>query len=111
MKLTADPFERIKRGIKTMEVRLFDEKRKTMKVGDSITFFKLPNLEESTKTEITKLSKFNSFKELFSFFKTKPFGHPEDMTTEEQVLGMRDAYSEENEKKLGVLGIHIKLIS
>jgi len=32
------------------------------------------------------------------------------MTVEEQVLGMRDAYSEEDEKKFGVLGIHIKLI-
>ena len=107
MKLTADPFERIEKGTKVIEVRLFDDKRKAVGLGDSITFFKLPKLEETLRTEVTGLSRFNSFKELFTVFGTKPFGHPENMTIAEQVLGMRDVYSEEKEKRFGVLGIHI----
>ena len=110
-KLPLDPFERIKKGKKIIEVRLLDEKRKSIEIGDTISFFKLPNLEESIKTKVIGLSRFNSFKDFFSFFRTKPFGHPENMSIEEQVSGMRNAYSEEEEKKLGVLGIHIVLIS
>lgn len=111
MNLSFKPFGRIKRGTKVIEVRLFDNKRKSIKVGDSITFFKLPELNESIKTKVTKLSRFNSFKELFSFFGTKPFGHPKNITLKEQILGMREIYSKEKEKQLGVLGIHLKLIS
>ena len=36
MKLHASPFEKIKSGEKTIELRLFDEKRRQIKVGDTI---------------------------------------------------------------------------
>ena len=39
MKLNKSPFERIKNGTKTIEFRLYDEKRKQIKVGDKITRF------------------------------------------------------------------------
>tara|TARA_Y100000034_G_scaffold62811_1_gene76081 strand:- start:289 stop:621 length:333 start_codon:yes stop_codon:yes gene_type:complete len=110
MKLTEDPFQRIKNEKKIIEVRLFDDKRRSINIGDEITFLKLPGLKESVKTEVRGFSIFNSFKELFSFFGTSPFGHPENMKTEEQVLGMREVYSEEDEEKHKVVGIHIKLI-
>ena len=38
MKLNEDPFERIKNGTKTIEFRLFDEKRQQIKIGDQIEF-------------------------------------------------------------------------
>lgn len=38
MKLLEDPFEQIKSGAKTVEIRLFDEKRKVLRVGDIIEF-------------------------------------------------------------------------
>ena len=38
MKLLEDPFDRIKNGIKTIEFRLFDEKRRLIKIGDKIEF-------------------------------------------------------------------------
>ena len=40
MKLNKSPFERIKNGTKTIEFRLFDEKRQQIKVGDKIEFSK-----------------------------------------------------------------------
>ena len=46
MKLKEDPFERMKNGTKTIEFRLYDEKRRKIKVGDEIEFFKLPKLQE-----------------------------------------------------------------
>ena len=42
MKLNENPFERMKNGTKTIEFRLNDEKRKKIKIGDKITFSKLP---------------------------------------------------------------------
>ena len=38
MKLNESPFERIKNWTKMIEFRLYDEKRKQIKVGDKIEF-------------------------------------------------------------------------
>ena len=45
MKLNESPFERIKNGTKTIEFRLYDEKRRQVKIGDKIEFSKLPDLQ------------------------------------------------------------------
>lgn len=111
MSLFAEPFERVKSGRKVIEVRLFDEKRQKVNIGDTITFTKLPNRDESLTVEVIGLSRFSSFHDLFSVFDKSKFGHPENFTIEDQIEGMREIYSEEREKELGVLGIHIKLIS
>lgn len=110
MKLTSDPFERIAKGKKVIEVRLFDEKRKKIEIGDNITFFELPNLQKSIKTKVIGLSRFNDFRTLFSIFGRDFFGHSKNITLNEQIAGMREVYSEEEEKKFGILGIHIELI-
>ncbi len=111
MKLTSDPFERIAKDIKLIEVRLFDDKKKKIEIGDTITFIELSNLKKFVKVEVIGLSKFNDFKTLFSVFGTNPFGHKKSTSINEQVKSMSKVYSKENEKKFGVLGIHIKLIS
>lgn len=38
MKLQEDPFKRIKNGTKTVEFRLYDEKRQSIQIGDEIEF-------------------------------------------------------------------------
>ena len=43
MKLNESPFERIKNGTKTIEFRLYDEKRQQVKVGDQIEFSTCPS--------------------------------------------------------------------
>lgn len=110
MKLNEEPFERIASGKKTIEVRLFDEKRSKINIGDTITFFKLPDLKTFVNVEVIGLSRFKDFKRLFSVFGTKPFNHPIDFTIEKQIKGMREIYSQEKENEFGVLGIHMKLI-
>lgn len=39
MRLNAEPFEKISSGAKTIELLLYDEKRRVIKVGDEIEFF------------------------------------------------------------------------
>lgn len=110
MSLFAEPFERIKSGRKVIEVRLFDEKRQKVGIGDTITFEKLPERDESSTVKVVGLSRFGSFRDLFLAFDKSKFNHPENFTLEDQIAGMREVYSEEREKELGVLGIHIRLI-
>lgn len=104
MKLQESPFERIKNGTKTIEFRLFDEKRQKIKIGDKIEFSKLPDLEEKILVEVLDLYKDVSFEELFK----KVFDDEEEVKRKTQ--SMLQYYSHEQEKEYGVLGIKIKLI-
>lgn len=110
MSLFAEPFERIKSGRKVIEVRLFDGKRQKVDVGDTITFEELPDRDKSVTVKVVGLSRFGSFRELFLAFDKSKFGHPRDFSPEDQIAGIREVYSEEREKELGVLGIHIRLV-
>jgi ASC-1-like (ASCH) protein len=108
MHLSNEPFEWIKSGKKSVEIRLFDEKRKKLKICDIIVFKKTDGNEE-IKTRIKGLLRFNSFRDLFLFIPKKYLGH-ESLDLEEQILRMRRYYSEEDEKKYGVLAIWFEVI-
>ena len=47
MKLQSKYYDYILKGAKKIELRLFDEKRQKIKVGDKIKFLKEPELTES----------------------------------------------------------------
>lgn len=104
MKLLESPFNRIKNGTKTVEFRLYDEKRRKVQTGDTIEFSLLPDLEEKILTEVTELYRADTFKELFE----KLYDNEDEI--EKKVKGMYEIYSPEQEKKYGVLGICIKLL-
>ena len=65
MKLNESPFERIKNGTKTVEIRLYDEKRQQVKIGDKIEFSKLPDLQEKLLVDVIELYREDTFKKLF----------------------------------------------
>ena len=97
MKLDPVPFARMKAGQKTVELRLNDEKRRRVRVGDTITFTDTGSGEELTVT-VTALHPFPGFSELFAALGTAPCGGPVDMDR---------YYAPEDQKKWGVLGIEI----
>ena len=66
MKLRQEPFDYIVKGIKTIELRLNDEKRKLINIGDKIRFSLIDSPNQSIETVVINLHRFNSFKELFS---------------------------------------------
>ncbi len=104
MKLNERPFEQIKNGTKTIEFRLYDEKRKQIKIGDKIEFSKLPDMTEKLLVEVLDLYREESFEKLFR----KLFTDEEEIV--EKVKGMYRFYSQEEQNKYGVLGIKIKVI-
>ena len=110
MSLNPAPFEKIKNGEKSIEIRLYDEKRRGVKIGDIIIFSKLPEKTEKIKVEVIRLSISRSFRDLFSNFEKSKFGHEQNLSIEEQINRQREYYTEEEERQYGVIGIHIKLI-
>lgn len=104
MKLKESPFERIKNETKTVEFRLYDEKRSKIKIGDQIEFSKLPDLKEKILVDVLDLYREDSFEKLFRKLIT------DEEEIQRKVASMRQFYSTEEEKEYGVLGIKISLI-
>lgn len=104
MKLNEDPFERIKNGTKIIEFRLYDEKRRKVKIGDKIEFSKLPDLQEKILVDVLDLYTEPSFEELFEKL------YEDKELAKQKANAMYEIYSPENEKKYGVVGIKIKLV-
>ena len=105
MKLQEDPFERIKNGTKTVEFRLYDEKRRTIQIGDEIEFSKLPELQEKLLVKVIDLYKEESFEKLF-----KKVFVGEDKEKIKKAKSMNRFYTPEQEKEYGVVGIKIEII-
>ena len=104
MKLQESPFERIKNGTKTIEFRLYDEKRYKIKIGDQIEFAKLPDLQETILVDVLDLYREDTFENLFK----KLFTDEDEI--KRKTTSMYQYYSPDEEKQYGVVGIKISLI-
>ncbi|MCK9578044.1 ASCH domain-containing protein [bacterium] len=105
MKLGNEPFIKIKNGEKVIESRLFDEKRKAINIGDEIEFISNENQTEKILTNVIALYRYQTFEELFSDFPSEYFGQN---SKEDLLREIEQIYSDEDQKKYGVLGIRIK---
>lgn len=108
MKLWDAPFKSIKSGTKTIEMRLYDEKRKGIKINDTIEFTNAETGEILT-AQVLALHLYPSFDELYKAFPKEKLGydveepaHPNDMTK---------FYPQEEINEFGVVGIEIKVIN
>lgn len=108
LKLKDKPFEQIKNKTKTIEMRLFDEKRSQFKVGDTLVFRRVSNENETLTTKILALHKFKNFEELYKNFNKQQLGYSESENA--SFLDMQEYYSLEKQKQYGVVGIEIELI-
>lgn len=105
MKLNNEPWVAVKKNKKSIELRLNDEKRKKIHVGDSIIF---TNREtgKKLKRKVKKLHPYSNFQELYQNFPKKKLGYSKK--EEANYQDMEKHYSEEDIKKYGVLGIELK---
>lgn len=105
MHLQPNPFQKIKDGTKTIELRLFDEKRQKLELGDEIEFSVTEGPEEKLLTEVVGLLRYKSFEDLYKDYLPEVTGND----TKDNWKLMRKYYSEEDERKFGVLGIRIEI--
>jgi len=110
MKLAEAPFDLIKSGDKTLELRLYDEKRQLIKPGDIITFSKFPRLEEKVSAQVIGLLRYKTFEQLLADVPVSMLGHKEKDKAQ-LVQAMYTIYAPEDEKEYGVLGIRLKKVA
>lgn len=109
MKLNALPFEMIKSGQKTIELRLFDEKRSMIEAEDTIIFTNTDTGDTIT-ARVVKLHRFDGFKELYRSLPLLKCGYTSDDVDGADPSHMEQYYSVEEQEKYGVVGIELCLI-
>ena len=107
--LDADVFEVVEKGIKNVEVRVNDEKRRKMKVGDEIIFLKRPLEEEKIVTKIVGLKVYSDFNELVKDYEIERL-YLKEFTKEQFVELLSRFYSDEEQEKYGVVAIEFEKV-
>lgn len=108
MRLHNGPFELIANGTKTIELRLNDEKRKTIKVGDIIEFENRIT-HDRIEVSVVSLNVYESFEELYKHYDKVSMGY--GLNEDAKASDMELYYSKEEQAKYGVLAIEIKLLT
>ncbi len=109
MKLQPKYFDYIKNGTKRIEIRLNDEKRSIIKIGDTIEFLKEPEKIERLKVKVVGLLRYNSFADMFKDYDIEMLSD-KSMTKDELINVLEEFYTKEDQQKYGVLGIRVELI-
>lgn len=104
MKLRHIYFEKIRTGEKIYEIRLNDEKRRLISVGDFITFRDESNLDEKMQKHVKDLLYFDSFAKMLDELPLNKIGFQCFEKAEVENV-YHQFYSIENEKKFGVVAI------
>lgn len=107
MNLQPKYFDFIKNGTKRIELRLYDEKRQQIKLGDSIEFLKSEN--EKFKAKVIGLLRYETFSDLFNDFDISVLAD-QSMTKQELLNVLQEFYTPEKQAQYGVLGIRLELL-
>lgn len=108
LKLKPKYYNYILMGSKRIELRLYDEKRKLIKVGDQIRFLKEPDLEDYFDAKVVNLLRYDTFLELFNHYDISILAD-KSMTKEELLNDLLQFYTDEKQKEFGIVGIMIEL--
>ena len=107
MKVQTKYYNLLKVGIKTIELRLWDEKRQLIRVGDNITFSDLSNPSDTFVAEVVALHRAPSFDKLCDTISPQQAGFT---TKEEMINCLQEFYTLEAQQKYGVVGIKVQKI-
>lgn len=107
MSLRPGPFGRIADGSKRWELRLHDEKRCLLRVGDTITFTCTAD-ERSVTVRVTALRPFASFAELYAALQLSECGYTAENVASADPRDMEKYYPPEKQAQYGVLAIGVE---
>lgn len=109
MNLASEPFEQINSGAKTIELRLYDEKRQAVSAGDTIIFTNLAD-NQQVLAKVLKLHIFDSFTELYNNLPLSKCGYTEQELDTASPDDMLAYYPKEKQDRYKAVGIEIELI-
>ena len=107
MKVQTKYYRLLKSDVKTIELRLWDEKRRQIKAGDKITFSDLSDPDDTFVAKVIALHHAPNFDELCDIISPEKAGFA---TKEELIQCLQEFYTPENQQEYGVVGIEIKRI-
>lgn len=110
MNLHSGPFYAIESRKKDIELRLLDEKRQMIKIGDFIEFTNTEKSECKLKVVVVALYKFPSFDKLYESLPLLRCGYTNENINQASPTDMYVYYSKEKQEKYGVVGIEIRVI-
>ncbi len=103
-----DVYDAMVKGDKTIEIRLYNEKSKQIKIGDIIKF----NILDSNKyllVKVTNLYKFKNIDELWPY-KNKILTTFKNLSKEEFVTKLNDIFGTDEVKSHELIGIEFNII-
>lgn len=106
MRLWDESFKKIKNKTKTIEMRLCDEKRSLISIGDIIEFTNTTD-NEVLVCIVTNLYKYKDFNELYKHHDKISIGYANDEIA--NPMDMYTYYSVESIDNYGVIGIEISV--
>ena len=106
MNLWHGSFVKIKARTKTIEMRLFDEKRSAISVGDIIVFTDTSN-NERMACKVINLYRYPTFEELYQHHNKVSIGYTEDEIADPK--DMLTYYSNEMIEKYGAVAIEVQV--
>ena len=104
MHLHDEPFQKIKNGKKKIEMRIKDEKRSTIKVGDTIEFENRKTKEIISKI-IINIYNYKNFEELIKNYNNEILGYNEEDNILEE---LEIYYPKEEQEKFRVIAIELE---
>ena len=107
LQLATTPFDAIVSGKKTIESRLYDEKRQLIMIGDEITFTNREATEQTVTVKVVGLLRYETFGSLFSHNNPAKFGGESVEWLENQI---NEFYSIDEQRENGVIGIELERI-
>ena len=107
MNLQPRYFNFIKDGTKRIELRLYDEKRSQIELGDTIEFAN-PEGDKFT-ARVIGLLRYQTFAELFKDFDIAVLADA-SMSKDELLNVLGEFYTPEDQAKYGVVGIKLELL-
>ena len=107
LKLATEPFDAIVSGKKTIESRLYDEKRQKIQLGDEIVFTNRDNPGQTATVKVVGLLRYQTFHDLFIRNNPAKFGGESVKWLEKQI---GEFYSLSDQLENGVIGIEFEIV-
>ena len=98
-------YNMLKSGNKTIELRLFDEKRRKIKIGDTIEFSNNSDVDDKFTAQVINLYKASNFEELCENINCCDAGFS---SNEELIDVLEEFYLKDKQREFGVIGIEIR---
>ena len=110
MNLHPGPFSMIAEGKKTIELRLLDEKRKMISVGDTLVFINSQDHSSTIQCRVVNLHIFDNFADLYRILPLNKCGYLPHQLQTASSKDMDVYYPADKQQRYGVVGIELELI-